>query len=80
MLQGAAQAKLCGEVLSEVSCRLYVGKLARWLRMMGHDTTYDVYLEDRELLEIAKFENRVLLTKDKELYKRSCKGIEGVLC
>ena len=55
-----------------------LGKLARWLRMMGHDTMYDVCLEDRELLEIAKFEHRVLLTKDKELYKRAAtRGLEA---
>jgi len=48
-----------------------LGKLARWLRMLGHDVTYNVHLEDRELLEIAKLEQRILLTRDKELYKRA---------
>ena len=48
-----------------------LGKMARWLRMLGHDVTYDVGLGDNELLEVAKKENRVLLTKDLELYKRA---------
>jgi uncharacterized protein with PIN domain len=48
-----------------------LGKLARWLRMLGHDVTYNVTLNDSELLQLAKKEKRVLLTKDLELYKRA---------
>ena len=48
-----------------------LGKLARWLRMLGHDVLYSVQLNDSELLELAKKEERVLLTKDFELYKRA---------
>jgi len=48
-----------------------LGKLARWLRMLGCDVIYDVKLNDSELLESAKKENRVLLTKDLELFKRA---------
>ena len=48
-----------------------LGKLARWLRMLGHDVTYNVQLNDNELLETAKKENSVLLTRDLELYQRS---------
>jgi len=51
-----------------------LGKLTRWLRMMGHDVTYNVQLGDKELLEIAKVEQRVLLTRDLELYKRAVIG------
>jgi uncharacterized protein with PIN domain len=47
-----------------------LGKLARWLRMLGQDVTYSVEFDDAELLELAKKENRILLTKDFELYKR----------
>ena len=39
--------------------------------MLGHDVTYNVQLTDNELLEVAKKETRVLLTKDLELYKRA---------
>ncbi len=53
-----------------------LGKLARWLRILGHDVIYSTELSDSELLEFAKNENRVLLTKDLELYKRAVtKGI-----
>ena len=48
-----------------------LGKLARWLRMLGQDVIYDTQLNDSGLLEMAKKENRVLLTKDLELYKRA---------
>ncbi len=48
-----------------------LGKLARWLRMLGQDVLYNIELNDSELLEVAKKENRVLLTKDLELYKRA---------
>lgn len=48
-----------------------LGKLARWLRLLGQDVTYSVEFDDAELLELAKKENRVLLTKDFELYKRA---------
>ena len=46
--------------------------------MLGHDVTYNVQLNDNELLELAKKENRVLLTKDLELYQRAiAKGIDA---
>ncbi len=48
-----------------------LGKLARWLRMLGNDVIYSVEFDDSELLELAKKEERVLLTKDLELYKRA---------
>jgi uncharacterized protein with PIN domain len=56
-----------------------LGKLTRWLRMLGHDVTYNVQLNDNDLLELAKKENRVLLTKDLELYQRAvAKGIDAL--
>lgn len=48
-----------------------LGKLTRWLRMLGQDVIYSVQFNDSELLEMAKKEDRVLLTKDFELYKRA---------
>jgi len=56
-----------------------LGKLARWLRILGHDAIYSTQLSDSELLELAKKENRVLLTKDLELYQRAiAKGIDAL--
>jgi len=55
-----------------------LGKLTRWLRMLGQDVLYYTELSDSELLEVAKKENRVLLTKDLELYKRAItRGIDA---
>jgi uncharacterized protein with PIN domain len=48
-----------------------LGSLTRWLRMLGQDIVYSVKLGDSQLLELAKREERALLTKDCELYKRA---------
>ncbi len=54
-----------------------LGKLTRWLRMMGHDVKYSPALEDDELMSIANEEKRILLTKDLELFQRCVsKGVE----
>ena len=47
-----------------------LGKLARWLRMMGHDVEYSNSMDDSELLTIARKEQRILLTRDFELYQQ----------
>ncbi len=48
-----------------------LGKLTRWLRMLGHDVKYANDLEDKTLLKIAKTEKRILLTRDVELFKQA---------
>lgn len=50
-----------------VDCML--GKLAKWLRILGFDTVYLNKSEDQELLRLARLEKRVLLTKDHELLR-----------
>ena len=55
-----------------------LGKLARWLRMLGQDVVYNVELNDNKLLEFSKKQNFVLLTKDLELYQRAIgRGIDA---
>jgi len=44
-----------------------VGKLARWLRVAGYDTLYHNPISDEDLTEIARRENRVILTRDHKL-------------
>jgi uncharacterized protein with PIN domain len=45
-----------------------LGTLAKWLRIYGFDTFYaSSDIKDSELLKISKDENRMLLTRDKEL-------------
>lgn len=50
-----------------------LGTLAKWLRFMGYDTAYPGPLDDTALIAEAKAEDRVLLTRDKELAAR-CPG------
>lgn len=47
-----------------------VGKLARWLRLIGYDTAALEQKDDREMIRIALSENRIVLTKDAEFMKR----------
>jgi uncharacterized protein len=53
-----------------------LGKMTRWLRMLGQDVKYSTQLEDDELMAVAEKEVRVLLTRDSELYQRAVgKGV-----
>jgi hypothetical protein len=47
-----------------------LGRLARWLRYLGFDTTYDAAVDDGELVLRAEREDRVLLTRDRGLLER----------
>jgi uncharacterized protein with PIN domain len=47
-----------------------LGTLAKWLRLLGYDTLYPKNLKDVDLVEMARKEGRVLLTRDKEIPKR----------
>lgn len=49
----------------------HLGKLATYLRMLGIDTLYRNDYTDPELAEISSMDNRVLLTRDRELLMRS---------
>jgi uncharacterized protein with PIN domain len=46
-----------------------LGRLARWLRVLGYDTVYDESLDDPALVELANREDRVLLTRDRHLLR-----------
>jgi uncharacterized protein with PIN domain len=55
-----------------------LGKLTRWLRMLGQDVTYSNQFDDAELIAMAEKEHRILLTRDSELYQRAIgKGIDA---
>jgi uncharacterized protein with PIN domain len=49
----------------------HLGRLARYLRMMGFDTLYRNDYADPELARISRDEHRILLTRDRGLLKRS---------
>jgi len=55
-----------------------LGKLSRWLRILGHNVKYSNNLDDAQLLTIAKKERRTLLTRDFELYRHAtAKGMDA---
>ncbi len=47
-----------------------VGKLARWLRMMGYDTRLFTGDNDSDIVTLARREGRVILTRDTQIMKR----------
>jgi len=50
-----------------------LGSMARKLRVLGFDTLYFRDISDDEILDIATKHDRVILTCDKELFKRILK-------
>jgi uncharacterized protein len=57
-----------------------LGSLARKLRIFGFDTLYIAHAHDDEILKTGLEQGRVILTADKELFKRLVKArARGVL-
>jgi uncharacterized protein with PIN domain len=57
-----------------------LGSIARKLRFFGFDTLYIAHAHDNEILKMGIEQDRVILTADKELFKRIVKvGARGVL-
>lgn len=50
-----------------------LGKLTRWLRMLGQDVKYLRSFEDDEMIKIAKADCRIILTRDLKLYRQAMK-------
>jgi uncharacterized protein with PIN domain len=48
-----------------------LGKLAKWLRILGYDTVYDRADADRDFLRRADKERRIALTRKRELNRSS---------
>ncbi len=44
-----------------------LGRLARWMRLLGYDVLYHAGLDDREIARLAVRERRIVLTRDREL-------------
>ncbi|NJE02574.1 Mut7-C RNAse domain-containing protein [Thermococcus sp. MV11] len=58
---------------------MMLGRLARWLRLYGHDTLYGVE-DDDEIIQVALQEGRIILTRDSCLAGRAKKlGAEVIL-
>ena len=48
----------------------HLGKLAKYMRLMGLDTLFFPHIEDNDLIHIANDENRIILTRDRHLSQR----------
>lgn len=46
-----------------------VGKLCKWLRILGYDVSYYSPIDDAELIRKAVHENRIILTRDSGIPK-----------
>ncbi|MGH7896576.1 MAG: Mut7-C RNAse domain-containing protein [Candidatus Binatia bacterium] len=47
-----------------------LGRLARWLRILGYDVLYGTNFSGRGLLAAARSEGRIVLTRDRRLARR----------
>ena len=54
-----------------------LGRLCKWLRILGYDTVYALSWSDHQIAARARAQDRVVLTRDRELAKR--KGIRCLL-
>ncbi len=54
-----------------------LGRLTRWLRLLGFDTQYYHDISDKQIIRIAKEQGRFILTRDTRLIK--IKGIKDYL-
>ena len=52
-------------------CDVHLGKLARYLRMMGFDVLYKNSFDDEEIVRLSTKERRAILTRDRGILKRS---------
>ena len=57
-----------------------LGKLTRWLRILGYDVEFKPNEADNKLLILAKETKKILLTGDLELYRKALRsGVEAFL-
>ena len=57
--------------LPQVIADMMLGKLAKWLRIAGADARYENPIDDDALLELARVERRLLLTRDTRFVRRA---------
>jgi uncharacterized protein with PIN domain len=60
-----ARIRLAGEPRFAADAML--GRLARWLRVLGFDTTWEAHVPDETLVRRALAERRTVLTRDRRL-------------
>ncbi len=49
---------------------MMLGRLARWLRILGFDVLYLNPVDDKELIRLSRRDKRILLTRDTRLVQR----------
>jgi uncharacterized protein with PIN domain len=54
-----------------------LGRLAKWLRILGYDTAYSADTDDFAVLRLARAEERLILTRDQDLAER--RGVRTLL-
>jgi len=59
-------------------CDAMLGRLARWLRILGYDVHYDSGISDARALTLCQRQGRVLLTRDRALAGRA-RGLPRLL-
>lgn len=67
--QGAT-ANVAAEPATFAADRM-LGRLARWLRVLGHDVAYGPHLRGRTLLQRARADRRWVLTRDTRLRRET---------
>ena len=50
-----------------------LGRLAKWLKILGFDVLFFSKAEDKDLVELARRESRVLLTRDSGLIEKNAR-------
>ncbi len=50
---------------------VHLGRLAKYIRLLGFDTVYDKELEDSKIINISLSEKRIILTRDLGILKHS---------
>jgi uncharacterized protein with PIN domain len=66
----AADTLLRDEALQRPLCFMadaMLGRLARWLRIVGLDTAYEAHIDDGDLVRRAVEQRRIILTRDRRL-------------
>jgi hypothetical protein len=69
MLKQEAITKNSAPVLRFAADRM-LGKLAKWLRVMGYQVIYGEHLSGSSLIRAARADDRLILTRDRKLRKR----------
>ena len=75
-IEGPSALKVFVSETPKFAADCMLGKLSRWLRILGYDTTYFSYIADDHLLELCLKERRILLTSDRPLAER----VENIQC